>query len=163
ASALSADFADTIDVLERGVARGLHLGAQLYVSVDRQPQLDIAVGESRRGASMQTDTLVPWLSAGKPVVAVAIAPLVRDGHVRLDDRVTTFVPEFGQRDKHDATVAHLLSHVVAFDDDVPHDMLLYSSRDEIIDWICARPLKAGARPGTAASYSYYAAWYVLGE
>src|SRR5439155_11832603 len=65
----------TLAAIERGVEHGLHVGAQLYVSLGGEIVADMAVGEARWGVAMQTDTLMLWLSAGKPITAVAVSQM----------------------------------------------------------------------------------------
>ena len=69
----------TRDALERGIAEGLHLGAQLYVSLAGEAT-DLVVGERRPAA-------------------VALARLWEAGELDLDDPVARFVPEFGAHGK----------------------------------------------------------------
>ena len=40
-------FDRTLNILRLGIEQGLHLGAQIYVSLDGQTLLDDAVGEAR--------------------------------------------------------------------------------------------------------------------
>ena len=73
--------------LERGIAEGLHLGAQVYVWHDAHTLADFAVGTARPGVPMRRDSLVVWMSATKPGGAAAEAPRlvveVFEEHVEL--------------------------------------------------------------------------------
>ncbi|MDQ1476654.1 MAG: hypothetical protein QOE62_1883, partial [Actinomycetota bacterium] len=62
-----------IDVLERGIDEGTHIGAQLYVSHRGAVVVDRALGDARAGVPMTTDTLMNWFSMTKPVTAIAVA------------------------------------------------------------------------------------------
>jgi len=75
---------NTRTLLEDGISRGLHIGAQIYVSWRGQTVADFALGEARRGVSLTTATLMNWLSASKPVGAVAAAQLVERGMLHFD-------------------------------------------------------------------------------
>ncbi len=56
-------------------------------------------------------TIYDLASLTKPVAtATAIALLVEDGKLSLDDKVVKYVPSFGQTNKSDVTLAHLLTH-----------------------------------------------------
>jgi|SRR5688572_16838943 len=151
----------THNVITRGIEDGLHLGAQLFVMLDGQVVADLAVGESRPGQPLRTDDLMLWLSAGKPVTAVAVMRLVERGKLGLDDRVAKHIPEFAQHGKDNITVRHLLTHTA----DLRAAAGNANGRpwDEVIADICA------ARPeprwvfGETAGYTASATWYVLGE
>lgn len=158
------DLGLTASALEDGITKRQHIGAQLVVSAGRRHIVDLAIGESSAGTAMSMASLVPWLSAGKPVIAVAIAQLCQAGVLDLDTPVAALVPAFAGGGKDDGTIRHLLTHTLPLSEDVPHEMLLSSDWDEIIAWICARPSKdPRAAPGTTAAYSFYAGWYLLGE
>src|SRR5438105_13794575 len=77
----------TLAAIERGMRQGLHIGAQLYVSLRGEVIADVAIGEAKRGVAMRPDTLMLWLSAGKPITAVAIGQLRERGLLDWDDRV----------------------------------------------------------------------------
>src|SRR5688500_19012468 len=104
----------TLAALRGGVGRGLHPGAQAYVSKAKKTVGDFAVGAARPGVPMRRDTLVLWMSAGKPAAAVAVAQLWERGRLDLDDPVAKHVPEFGARGKEAITVRHLLTHTGGF-------------------------------------------------
>ena len=60
-------------VIESGIERGLHVGAQLYVSRDGKPVADLAFGMARDGVPMTPETIMLWMSAIKPITVVALA------------------------------------------------------------------------------------------
>ena len=148
-------------LLRAGIREGLHLGGQLYVSRAGRPMTDLAVGLSRPGVPMTTETLVLWLSSTKPVAAVAVARLWERGLLELDDPVARHIPEFGQRGKEDVTIRHLLTHtsgIRLLRLGWPHD-----SWSEILDRICRMRLEPRAVPGKRAAYHLASSWFVLGE
>src|SRR5262245_49507548 len=104
----------TRELIEQGIAHGLQLGAQVYVSHNGQPVADFALGESRSGVPMSVETINPWMSSGKPVTALAIVQLWERGKLDLDDRVSRFIPEFGVKGKEPITIRHLLTHTGGF-------------------------------------------------
>jgi hypothetical protein len=53
-------------VLESGIDRGLHLGAQGFVWHAGEKVADLAIGEARAGVPMSTDSMVIWFSMTKP-------------------------------------------------------------------------------------------------
>ncbi len=151
----------TVAVFERGRERGLHLGIQLYVSRDLNTLVDLAIGENQPGEPLTSDHLLPWLSAGKPLTALAVMQLVDEQRIDLDRPVVQLIPEFGQAGKEAITSRHLLTHTAGID----AVMLGWPQTpwDEIITRICAAPLRAGTIPGESAAYDPQRSWFILGE
>lgn len=151
----------TVALLQRGRQDGLHLGAQLYVSLRGEAVADLAMGEARPGVPLRTDTLMLWFSSGKPITAVAIAQLSENDRLSPDDPVSRFVPEFAAGGKGEMTVRHLLTHTGGFRDadKLPDDL----PWDEMIARICATPSEPGWVPGEKAGYHLFASWFMLGE
>ncbi|HWE92560.1 MAG TPA: serine hydrolase domain-containing protein [Tepidisphaeraceae bacterium] len=151
----------TLEILRRGMAEGLHIGAQVYVARGGKTIADIALGAGRPGVAMGTDTLMLWLSACKPVAAVAIAQLVERGHVGLDDPVTDFIPEFGAGGKEGITLRHILTHTCGFR--FVETGWPATTWAQIIGRLCAAPLEAGWVLGKKAGYHATTSWFILGE
>ena len=73
-------------------------------------EIDHCAG-TRDGATPWTsDTLVMTFSVAKPFAALAFLDAVAEGHLGLDQQVTSVWPEFGQAGKETTTMRHLLSH-----------------------------------------------------
>src|ERR671930_293297 len=106
----------TFEALEHGRATGWHVGAQLYASVGGEVVADAALGLARSAPEvpMRTDTLMLWMSATKPVAAVAVAQLWERGLLDLDDPVAKHLPPFAARGKEPVTIRHLLTHTGGF-------------------------------------------------
>ncbi len=154
-------FPRTLAVIDQGIERGLHTGCQIYISVRGTTLADHGVGMSRPDIPMSSDTINLWLSSGKPLTAVAILQAWERGELRLDDRVTRFLPAFGQNGKGAVTIRHLLTHTGGFrnvETGWPE-----TSWDEIIDRINATPLETGWIVGRTAGYHTASSWFVLGE
>ena len=148
-------------LLEEGIAQGLHLGGQLYVSHDGEVVADLAVGESRPGRRLREDDLMLWLSSTKPVAAVAIAQLWERQRLGLDDRITAHLSEFSAGGKEAITVRHLLTHTGGFrllDVGWPRE-----SWEAILARICAARREPRWTPGEKAGYHTASSWFVLGE
>ncbi|HXH08017.1 MAG TPA: exo-beta-N-acetylmuramidase NamZ domain-containing protein [Vicinamibacterales bacterium] len=61
---------------------------------------------------MTPDTMFDLASLTKVVATTtSVMQLVEEGRIRLSDRVSAFIPEFGRYGKEDITVLHLLTHV----------------------------------------------------
>jgi CubicO group peptidase (beta-lactamase class C family) len=151
----------TLALLDQGRSSLLHSGAQIYASWRGEVLADHALGEARPGVPMQPDTLTLWLSAGKPITAVAIAQLVDRGWIAFDDPVSRHLPEFAQGGKDGVTIRHLLTHTAGFRDaDKLAENLPW---DEMIARICVTPLETGWTPGAKAGYQTLSSWFILGE
>ena len=141
-------------VIQDGIDRGLHRGAQLYLGRQGVTVADLAVG-------MTTDTPMPWLSSTKPVAAVAIAQLWERQKLELDDPVMKHIPEFGNNGKEAITIRHLLTHTAGIRaiagnwEDAP--------REQVIEAICRMRVEPGWVPGKKAGYHAATTWYILGE
>src|SRR4051794_17320142 len=96
--------------LERGMAAGLHAGAQLYASIDGEPVVSLAMGVAAPAVDMTVETLMPWFSCTKLVTAIAVAQQWERGEIDLDDPVRSHIPAFGGGRRDAITVRHLLTH-----------------------------------------------------
>ena len=154
-------FANTIAFLEAGVEKGWHSGGQVYAWRKGETLLDYAFGEARPGVKMETDTLLQWFSAGKPITAIALAQLNESGRVDLDDPVARHIPEFAKGGKEGICVKHLLNHTagIRLADKHAPDLRW----EEMISRICDTPIEPDWSPGQKAGYSTQAAWFILGE
>src|SRR6476646_9996610 len=147
--------------LEAGIAAGLHLGAQLHVSLHGEPVAEAALGENRPGEPLTPEHLVLWLSATKPVAAVAIAQLWERGRLELDDPVARHLPEFAVHGKERITLRHLLTHtggIRMLDTGWPA-----APWEEIVARICAMKPEPRWVPGQKAGYHQASSWFILGE
>lgn len=144
------------------VERGLNPGMQVYASLDGAVVADFAVGSARDGVPMHPGTIVPWLSATKPVVSVLVGRLRTERAIDFEDPVALTVPEFAAAGKGDARVRDLMSHTIPFAADItPASMLL--GWDAAVADACALPLSPHGVIGRTARYTSFAAWQVLGE
>jgi CubicO group peptidase (beta-lactamase class C family) len=108
------DGRESIAVLEEAVARGAFPGAVALVAVGGEIVLHRAVGHRSLEPArtpMQAETVFDLSSLTKPLATtLAVLLLVRDGKLRLDDRVSRLVPGFAVHGKDDVTLRHLLAH-----------------------------------------------------
>jgi CubicO group peptidase (beta-lactamase class C family) len=151
----------TVTLIEAGIDRGLHRGAQLYVSLGGETVADLAVGEARPGRPLRSDDLALWLSSTKPTAAVALARLWEAGELALDDPVARFLPEFAAGGKAGVTLRHLLTHtsgIRMLDVGWPRE-----SWEAIVARIAARKLEPRWDPGRKAGYHMASSWFILGE
>lgn len=161
----SADFSERFplaaDVIQQGIERGLHFGAQVSISQHGNVLADAGIGLAAPGVPMTSETVNPWLSSGKPLTAVLIAQLQEQGRLDWNDPVMKFVPEFGSRGKESITLRHLLTHTAglrSIDAGWPE-----------VDWheslqrICDASIAADWVVGETAGYDPVCNWFVLGE
>ena len=159
--ALVERFPTAARLLERGIADGAHVGAQLYVSRAGHVLADDAIGLAREGRPLRADDLMLWMSAGKPVMGVAILQLRERGLLELEDPVSRYLPEFAAHGKQAVTLCHVLTHTGGFRGADPK----WSSDpwEEILAEICAADPDPDAVPGAQSAYHVSAGWYVLAE
>lgn len=156
----------TTKVIEDGIAGGLHLGAQIYVSLGGEVVADGAIGEARAGVPMTPEHLIIWFSMTKATVAVSVAKLWERGLIDLDARIADYVPEFGVAGKEAITVRHCLTHTGGFR---PGDAVTSTVKDPLGNWeevvagICRVPLEEGWVPGEHAGYHLTCGMTMLGE
>lgn len=151
----------TRQALLSGIEAGLHLGAQLCVSLHGEVVADLAVGENRPGEPLTPEHLMLWLSSSKPVTAVAIAQLWERGMLALDDPVARHIPEFAAHGKERITLRHLLTHTAGIRKlDVGWPA---KSWDEIVAGIAAMKPEPRWAPGRKAGYHTMSSWFMLGE
>jgi CubicO group peptidase (beta-lactamase class C family) len=151
----------TIATITGGLEAGVHVGAQLFVARGGTTIADLALGIARTGVAMATDTLMIWMSACKPMAAVAIAQLWERGRLDLDDRVLQYIPEFDANGKDAVTIRHLLTHTGGF-----RGITGEWERqpwDQIIAAVCNARLEPGWAPGRKAGYHVATSWYILAE
>ena len=103
---------------------------------------------------------MPWLSAGKPLTAIAIGQLRDSGRLNWDDPVGKFIPEFAVKGKEPVTIKNLLTHTGGFR---WADCALTMPWETIIQRICAAPLEPRWVVGTTAGYHAHTSWFILGE
>ena len=147
-------------IIEDGLNEQLHPGAQLYVSLRGEILTDLAFGDARENVPMTTDSIVLWMSAVKPVTAIAIAMEWERGNIDLDAPVARYIPEFAEHGKEAVTIRHVLTHTGGF----PNYFVPWSIEcDEAIRKICALPLEDNWIPGEKAGYHPSSGWQILGE
>ncbi len=148
-------------LIEKGIEDGLHLGAQLYVSLEGQAVGDEAFGEERPDHPMNPEIILLWMSSVKPITAVAVMQLVEQGRLDLDTRVAEIIPAFAEGGKRRIAVRHVLTHTGGFRtaDAEWRD----ETWEDALQRVCAAPMEPDWVPGAKAGYHIDGAWYVLGE
>lgn len=132
------------------------MGAAIQVAQDGQVQPPICVGRRRLakgGPPVEANTIFLVASITKPIVAAAVARLMEEGALALDDRVIRFVPEFENKGKDRVQIRHLMTHTSGLPDQIPENRAYREAHRPLSDFItriCDLPL--GFDPGTQVSY-----------
>ena len=155
------------NIIQVGIDRGLHIGAQVYVSLKGECIADWAIGladadgEEGEANALTPDHLVLWLSACKPIGAIAIGQLWEQDLLDLDAPVAETIPEFGVLGKGSVTMRHILTHTGGF----RNSGLDFAEPnwDEAVRKVCDTPLEEGWLVGKTAGYDPRGAWYILAE
>ncbi len=143
-----------LDLLQEGVRTGQHRGWQVCVIRRGEVVADLAEG-------VGAESHVAWLSAGKPLTAVALGLLHEQGALGWQDPVARHLPAFAAEGKAGITVHHLLTHTAGLrhaDPGWPE-----------VDWaesvrrVCAAPMEPDWVPGEKAGYHVDSTWFVLGD
>jgi len=148
-------------IIEQGIERGLHIGAQIYVSRDGKTIADMAFGLAREGIAMTPETIMLWMSSTKPITSIAIGQIWERGKIALDDPVAKHIPEFGAKGKDAITIRHVLTHTGGFRAAV--GPWTADPWDQIIAQICDAEIEQGWIVGQTSGYHVASGWYILGE
>ena len=151
----------TENLIEQGIRKRWHLGAQLYVSKEFDVLIDQGFGEAQLGQKMTKDHISLWMSASKPVTAIAIAQLMERGHLQLDQAVAEYIPEFAEFGKEAITLRHLLQHTAGLR--LADKSWQRCSREEAVKAACKSRPEARWVPGEKAGYHSDGTWTILGE
>jgi CubicO group peptidase (beta-lactamase class C family) len=134
--------------------RGAFPGAALAIGRGSKVVLEEGLGNVGRGADavpVDPDRTVYDLASLTKVVGTttAVMLLVEDGKMRLDDRVSSYLPEFSGMGREFVTVRHLLTHTSGLPDgvDVPAGM----TPEQALRYVLSTPLRS--TPGMRVSYS----------
>jgi CubicO group peptidase (beta-lactamase class C family) len=147
-------------LIEQGAEEGLHHGAQCYASLEGACVGSFAYGEARPDHPMTDETVMLWMSAAKPLTAVAVGQLVEAGEAAFDDSVTRWLPAFAAKGKSSITVRHLLEHTAGLRG---ADREWQAEEwDAAVHRLCAQPVDADWTPGAKAGYHIEGTWYILG-
>lgn len=151
----------TESAIKTGIEQGWHLGAQVCVWQDGSLLANAGVGTIDGSVPMDADALNLWLSSGKPIGAVAVKLLERDGLLNLDEPVSIYWPEFGTNGKEAITTRHILTHTAGIRTaDIAGS---YSDFSEVLLAIANARIEPDWVPGKRAGYHAFGGWQVIGE
>jgi CubicO group peptidase (beta-lactamase class C family) len=151
-------FPQVFAAIQEGIDRRLHTGVQIYISQRSQVLLNTGFGEAAPDISMNSNVIMPWRSAGKPMTAVLILKACEAGLLSLQARLEELVPEARDSDKSAVRVIDLLTHSGGFpqtDTGWPY-----------ADWAASvQATLQGPRQFETGSAAYHpqSSWFLLGE
>ncbi len=115
--AAAADLTQRLDAaIDKAIAERRIVGTVVLVACDGQIVYRRAagLGDREAGTPMRTDAVFRFASVTKPIVSATVMALVEEGRIRLDDPVTTYLPDFRPRLPDGTapaiTIGQLLSH-----------------------------------------------------
>ena len=153
-------FSRLQEVVRQGIEKKIHLGVQVSISYQGEC-FEQAYGHSSPGTELEVDSKLLWLSAGKPLTAIAILILQQRGCLSINDSISKYFPGFSDNGKEQITISHFLSHTAGLEDlktGWPE-----TNSDQIIKTLCSAPLKKNWVPGQRAAYVPAASWVLLGN
>ena len=155
----------TLDVLAEGERANLHVGAQLFVSLNGEAVADLGLGMARAGQPMTPNSMMTWLSTSKIPTSLLFAKVWEEGLVALDDPVAKHIPEFGARGKEKVTLRHIWTHSCAMlhVEDKLFPVRYRQSHADNIALICSSGLDRGRTPGRDAGYQTSVVSLLLAE
>lgn len=154
-------FDGTVERLRRQVDEGLFTkGAQIAVEVGGRRVLDLVMGDAGTGAPVTPEHVFRVYCTIKPVTAIAVARLVDEGAVALDEPLAPLLPDLHVLDG-GVTLRHVLTHTAGIHRPMAVEMEMLAP-DRRRDAVARATRPPGWRLGADAAYSEYAAWHVLG-
>ncbi|WP_164020636.1 serine hydrolase domain-containing protein [Pyxidicoccus trucidator] len=154
--ALPATAASTVDALFSDYSGPERPGASVVVIKDGQVALNRAYGlaDLDRRAPATPESNYRLASLSKQFTAMGILLLVKDGKLRLDDRVVDVLPGFPAYLR-EVRIHHLLQHTSGiwdYEDFVPATQTVQVKDRDVLD-LLARTDRTYFSPGTAVRYS----------
>jgi CubicO group peptidase (beta-lactamase class C family) len=152
----------TLRLIEAELEAGLWMkGAQVCVMIGGEAR-HVAVGDTGTGDDVTEDTVFKVYCAIKPITAVAIAKLVDEGVVDLDEPLRHRLPEYRSLQIHDISIRHLLAHTAGLHavSTVDLEVRPEAQRQALLER--TQP-PAGWRVGIDAGYGEFFGWHLLGR
>lgn len=154
----AAKLTETMDSIRAWVARERIVGAVVLVIRHGKLVWHEAAGWSdrERREPMRTDHIVSMRSMTKPLIGTAVLMLVEEGKLRLEDRVSRYLPSFDNERSRDITIFQLLTHTSGITGEIYNDQttpprIPYASLREAVDAVGEKGPEFP--PGTRYSYS----------
>lgn len=136
------------ETLEQATSTGQVQAAVLHVS---RPAFRVT---EAFGTGVTTDAMFLLGSISKPICCLATLRLIDRGRLTLDDRVTRFLPDFGNAGRDGVTIRHLLTHRSGLPDQLETNATLRRTHAPLTEFVrhaCRAPLAFA--PGSRYAYS----------
>lgn len=100
------------DVFARHLDSGADVGATICVNIDGTTVVDLwgGLADAERQIPWQENTIINMWSISKTVTSLAALIAHERGLLNVNEKVSTYWPEFAENGKGDVLVRHLLSH-----------------------------------------------------
>lgn len=152
-------FAEVNEALER-LAEKREFNGSLLVAKSGNIiyQRNFGLADMEHGVPINASTKFELASVSKIFTAMLILQLVEKGKIKLDAKVSDYIPEFTRRDSGEITIHHLLSHTSGIQDFVGLNCPFASwTEKEFLDGLAKTPInfKVGTR------FEYASSTYVL--
>ena len=149
-------LAALIDRAQREVDEGIVPSCQLAIAQNGEVVESVTLGDAVAG----DDTRYVIFSCTKALVASTVWQLLAEGSIRLDDRVSEHIPEFGENGKDVVTIEQVLLHTSGFPR-APLGPPRWSTREGRLTAFAKWRLNW--EPGTRFEYHATSAHWVLAE
>lgn len=147
-------------VVEEGIAKNLHYGVQLSVSVEDQI-FDEAFGTIDQNIPLQAEDSLCWLSAAKPITAVGILILQEHNSLSIDETLGEILPQFQNSQHASIPLRKLLTHSSSLREVPVH--WPEASWPQILETIAnSQPVENWSEDKSAA-YLPSTSWFLLGS
>jgi len=121
-------------------------------------QKNVGYADIEHKVEVVTDTRFELASISKTFTAILILQLVESGKIRLDAKVSDYIPEFTRNDSGQITIHHLLSHTSGIQDFVGLNCDFASwTEKEFLEGLQNTPINF--KPGT--QFQYASSTYIL--
>ncbi len=157
-------FKALADVFAAQIESGEDLGASLALTIDGEPLVDLWGGwtDEARTRPWGHETIVNVWSTTKTMTALSALVLVDRGELDVDEKVSTYWPEFAANGKEDIEVRHLLGHTSGVSGWAQPVQM-----EDLYDWERSTSMLAAQapwwKPGTASGYHALNLGHLVGE
>lgn len=143
------------ELAEQWTSNG-HVPAIAFVAGDQNGQSDVITfgfQDPVNATPLVDDPIFLIASITKPIVAMGMLRLVEDGEVTLDDRVSSFIPEFHRHGKRAITIRQLLTHTSGLPDMLPNNLELRQAGAPLSEFVAGTcDIEPDFQPGFGVQY-----------
>jgi CubicO group peptidase (beta-lactamase class C family) len=146
---------EAVEAVQSWVDADRVVGAAMLVMRDDRIVLHEAVGwaDRERKIPLRTEHIFRMRSNTKPLVGTAVLMLFEEGKLKLDDKVSRYLPSFDNPKSREITIFQLLTHTSGITGDIydPFKGTTYKTLREAVDEVGAKGPEF--TPGTRYHYS----------